>query len=173
MKRSFRVLIPLCVAVLAAVFVASPAQAGPPATPRSVTIVMPMRLGGFDPAVAKAHGFSTKSPIKPDNTVYGECGSSYVKITPTGNAHGLIQTGFTVDENAVSYSWTVHVLDDYGVSNKHWGGTLALRTSWVGTNNFHSTGPDWAYVEVTYGVAVMWDGDICYSEGPWDNEYLY
>lgn len=173
MKRSLRVLIPLCVAVLAGVFAASPAHASTPASPRAVMIVMPMRVIGFDPAVAKAHGFSTKSPIRPDNTVYGDCGSSYVKITPTGNAHGLIQTGFTVDEDAVSYSWTVHVIDDYGVSNKHWSGTLLFRTSWVGTNDFHSTGPDWAFVEVTYGVAVMWNGDVCYSEGPWDQEYLF
>lgn len=177
MRATFRMLVPLCILVLGVAVGAAPAVAAPvaaaPAQHHSVTMVSRMRLIGVDAAVAKAHGFSTQRAVQPDNTVYGDCGSSYVTVTPVGNLHALIQTGFTVNENAVEYSWTVHVVDDYGVSDKHWSGGLAFRTSWIGTNNFHSSGTGWVFVSVTSGIAIMWNGDICFSEGPWAQAYIY
>jgi hypothetical protein len=107
------------------------------------------------------------------DTSYGDCGSSYVQITPVGNRKALIQTGFSVYTGAVDFDWVVHVIDNYGVSNKTWGSPLAFRSSWVGTNNFTSSGTGYASAEVTYGVAFLWDGTICFSLGPFASTYIY
>jgi len=64
--------------------------AASPSSPRTVRITVPMRIIGFDAAVAKAHGYvihtdshgraysvkaGTASAATPNNRVYGNCGS--------------------------------------------------------------------------------------------------
>jgi hypothetical protein len=93
-------------------------------------------------------------------------------ITPVGNHSGLIQTGFDVNAIAFDFGWTVHVIDDFGVSDKNWGRPI-WTSHWVGTNNFRASGQTWAFVEVTYGVAFLINGSICYSYGPWDQRFLF
>jgi hypothetical protein len=171
------------------------ASAGLPATQASAAIpaksfkvVRPMQAIGFDRDVAAANGFEIRvnnqgheysvpvgsdASATPSNTVTGNCGSSYVQITPVGNRKALIQTGFTVYTGAVDFDWVVHVIDNYGVSNKTWGSPLAFRSSWVGTNNFTSSGTGYASAEVTYGVAFLWDGTICFALGPFASTYIY
>lgn len=127
------------------------------------------------PAAGTAVKAAAAAPaVTPYNTLPGDCGTSYVKVTPVGNHKAVIQTGFTVNAHAVSFDWTVHVVDDYGVSNKHWSNVLPVwLTNWVGTNNFTSSGPGWVYVNVSSGFAVLWNGTICYSHGPWDQALIY
>lgn len=187
-----RLLVPIVAAAVLALLApaaASAAPAAPAAIPaKSFRVVRPMQVIGFDRAIAAENGFEIRTnsagqeysvPVgsdasaTPNNTVYGDCGSSYVQITPVGNHKALIQTGFSVYTGAVDFDWIVHVIDNYGVSNKTWGGPLAFRSSWVGTNNFTSGGTGYASAEVTYGVAFLWDGTICFSLGPFSSTYIY
>src|SRR5437588_537313 len=74
---------------------------------------------------------------------------------------------------AWDFDWTVHVIDNYGVSDKHWGGTLAFDNSWEGHNYFHSSGTGEVHVHVTSGLVFLSDGSVCYSYGPSDDTYIY
>lgn len=71
-----------------------------PAQPHTTTITVPMHLVGYDPAVAKAHGYVIKKDaqgleysvkaganpqtIKPNNTIPGDCGTE--PLSSTGEA---------------------------------------------------------------------------------------
>ena len=63
------------------------------ASPDGTRVTVPMTITGFNAAVAKAHGYvirtdaqgreysvkaGTPDAVSPDNTVYGNCGSSYI-----------------------------------------------------------------------------------------------
>ena len=186
-----KLLIPIVATAVLALLAPTAAQASavPASIPtKSFRVVKPMQVVGFDREVAAANGYEIRvnnegqeysvpvgsdASVTPSNTVTGNCGSSYVQITPVGNRKALIQTGFTVYTGAVDFDWVVHVIDNYGVSNKTWGGALAFRSSWVGTNNFTSSGTGYASAEVTWGVAFLWDGTICFSLGPFASTYIY
>jgi hypothetical protein len=75
-----------------------------------------MVVTGFDPVVARKHGFrirksATGAPslyaagprhLEPLDTVGGSCGSSYVYIYPWEDVGYFITTGFRVKRKAVS-----------------------------------------------------------------------
>jgi hypothetical protein len=104
------------------------------------------------------------------DTVYGNCGSSFIELANKSNGSPLhMLTGFTVILPAIDYSWHGGVS---GPSNFkytiNFGGGLAFRTSWEGqhstTNNWpHGT---WSGAISQTSYADLDDGDICYSGGP-------
>jgi hypothetical protein len=170
---------------------ASRAEPSGPATTESVVVqVMPLKRVGVDKAIADAHGYEVRttssgmqyavkkgSPVTPENTLPGECGKSWVYFTAidTRRHYSSIYTGWELNPNesgAWDFAWTVHVVDNYGVSDKHWGNPLASEHFWAGTNAFTSSGPGWAYAQVSAGFVWLWDGSICYSYGPTDQAKL-
>ena len=192
MKLSVKVLATTFVvlaSVLVAPVAAGAAPAGDDALGKTVHLVAPMKAVGFDAKVAAANGYeirmasdgvpysvkigSTEGPTA-QNRLPGECGWSHVYFTPIGNRKAVINTGFDVTPApAVDFSWTVTVIDMWGVSNKGWGGPLWFRRSWVGTHTFTSSGSGYATAQVTVGIAILSNGWICYSHGPWAGANIF
>jgi hypothetical protein len=182
MRTAIRLLGSVALVVVSLVAVPTAAQAAPSGEAGITTTTLGMTIVGFDPAVAKANGYEVRTgsdgkqyPVMKGGgvstnvtgTVYGNCGSSYVTLTALGNRKVLIETGFNVIAPAYDYSWTVHVIDNYGASNKYWGSALnPPRPSWLGTNLFTSSGTGYMWAGVTSGVALLTNGWVCYSGNP-------
>jgi hypothetical protein len=146
-----------------------------------------MTFGGFNAAVAAAHGYkiitgadgkqrsvlanlsNAEALARPGNTVPGDCGSSTMTIAPRGGYEANVATGFILTSGpAVDFQWYTSYSDDYGNSTHNWSGGLLLRTTWTGTFVYKSGGPGWVYGTVDIGpsYAILADGEICYSGGP-------
>lgn len=199
-KRVLPSLFVVAVAAMAGILVPAQsfaAQAGSQAGDATVRFERPMTRVGVDPSVARQHGYvirtdangmqypvkagsaaaNVETPNHPNNTVPGNCGTSFVEFTAvdTTKHYSSIYTGFTVAPGwagAVSYDWYVYVTDNYGASTKHWSGFLASAHFWSGTNGFTSGGAGWAFAELDYGMTVLWDGTICFAGEPWAQAYL-
>ncbi len=187
MKTVRNLLCSIVVATVGAVTFA-PGQAlakEPPAAeaPDIIVVRQPMVRKGVDHDVAKAHGFEVrvgadgieypvkKGAITPRDTRTGPCGTSFVYFTAvdTRKHYTSIYTGFDLKagmRGAITVDWVVHVVDDYGVSNKEWHTTEASVHSWHKTKGFTASGPTDVWGQVTTGLVVLWDGTICYSYGP-------
>jgi hypothetical protein len=152
-------------------------------------LTAPLKAVGFDSKVAAANGYeirmdsdgtpysvkigSTEGPSA-ENRLPGDCGRPHVYFTPIGNRKAVIDTGFDVTRGpAIDYSWVVTVTDSWGVSRKTWGGPLWFAYHWVGTHTFTSTGTGYAYADVTTGIAILANGSICYSHGPWARANIF
>lgn len=102
----------------------------------------------------------------------GDCGSSFVEILDKSNGYPIkMETGFTVNHEAISYEWQVFMFNDSGTYDYTWnaGGTLDLDAMWQGTNtsakNYeHDT--YYAAVEPDDSWALLDTGTICVSGGP-------
>jgi hypothetical protein len=109
--------------------------------------------------------------------VPGECGTSFFYFTAkdTSRHYTTVYTGFTIRDDwagAITVDWNINVVDNFGVTDKTWSTTLASRHFWAGTLPFTVGGPTYIRGEVHWGFAVLWDGTICYSYGPWDQANL-
>ena len=114
------------------------------------------------------------STITPDNTVYGDCGSSYVSLyeRSTGNPVRMA-TGFHVNRAATSYQWLGSIIGRGAADSYAYGysssGDLFFRTSWNGGHVSHMDYPHGIYVatinpELSYAFLI--DGSFCVSGGP-------
>lgn len=163
--------------------------AASPASPHTVRITAPMRITGFDAAVAKAHGYvirtdshgraysvkaGTASAATPDNRVYGNCGSSYIFETAVGNHAVDIQTGFDVSTPAVIYYWKYWMADGGGATSHDFGGGLLRRTHWGDDSRWGALtpGPADSWVDSS-SDAILQNGDVCSTAGPSDVVYIY
>lgn len=122
-------------------------------------------------------GRAAQQSVSPDGTVYGNCGSSYVTLTEKPDRYPVaMQTGFTVITPAVGYDWSASVTGPNGYSYAYASsGGLFFDNSWNGgyqSSQDQATGIYEAAVDPAGSDAVLWDGDICYSGGPLDAEYL-
>ncbi len=185
--------IPRLSILAAGVFVASltsvaPVAAAPTSAPvdgHTVHVQQDMTVAGFDAAVAEAHGYkivtlpdghqasvpATARPgAQPDSqdTAHGNCGYSFVELDPLGHHNVELRTGFGVKLPAVSYTWLVEIQDRAGTSYQHWSGGLRFRSTWSGSRELHLT-PPWVDAGVVPGrsSALLEDGEICTSAGPW------
>lgn len=186
LTRPFAAVAVLLAAVGAAVSIPAQASAASVAsapTPQLLrSIATPMHVGGFDPAVARAHGYEvrtspdgTQYPVKsgssatvtPDNVVSGDCGFSYVYEYGIGNRAVELYTGYSVVSSVYQWYWQVRLDDRGGSSYRNWEG---------GANN-----GIWQVDQVVGGltrggaratvisynsVAFLDNGWICYSGGP-------
>lgn len=76
----------------------------------------------------------TTGRVAPDNTVEGNCGSSWFALGDLGSGQARASFGFDLDEplKAIGYAWNTTVAGTHIVVNKSGGGTLLLRSSWDG-----------------------------------------
>lgn len=118
--------------------------------------------------------------VSTQNTVYGNCGTSYSYLHEYGGADYYYNTGFNVNGSAYSYDWNGYVRGEWSggadVLEFDFGGGLAFRSSWSSGYRYDSqSAPSgtWYYGRVTYGVAWLTDGRVCTSGYPNDGKYLY
>jgi ABC-type amino acid transport substrate-binding protein len=147
-------------------------------------IVVPMKVTGFDAAVAKAHGYEirtdaqgrqysvkigSKATATPNNQIDGNCGSSYIYITGSAGPRTLsVDTGFNVIFPADSFYWRIWLTDNGGVSTHTWGGGLFLDTGWEHKETYRGMTPGPAYGNVDLNSdAILVDGEVCTTGGPW------
>lgn len=169
---------------------AAPARAAATsASPHVVRVTVPMRIVGFDAAVARAHGYVIRTDshgrmysVKagaatgptPDNQVYGNCGSSYLYETAVGYHAVDVQTGFSVNVPAVAYWWRYWMNDPGGTSSHTFGGGLATRYNWADDSRWGALTPGPASAWVDGGSdAILVDGGVCTTAGPSDSTYIY
>ena len=176
----------------AATIIAPAAHAAPASAPAQVTytISKPMRQIGFNPEIARAHGYSFskdsqgvwhtfkeggKGEMKPQNTTTGDCGSAYVTVAATGSGdQANLDTGYTSKLPSISYNWAVKVVDNYGTSHQKWGGNFFPPTStWHGHRLITSGGPNWVYVQVDNSWVWLADGEECGAFNPSDSTYVH
>ncbi|MFI9255265.1 hypothetical protein [Streptomyces sp. NPDC053069] len=136
---------------------------------REVIVVTPMKVVGFDAAVAEEHGYKivtlpngeqTSVPkggrVVPNTTVHGDCGDSYLHF------HAVVR-----------YGWSVDVTDRFGVGRLHDSGWA------TGPNHemhflTHSGGAGDAHAQVEDGsYTILIDGEECHSGSPWDSTYYF
>jgi hypothetical protein len=159
------------------------------AAPHAVRVTVPMKIVGFDAAVARAHGYVIRTDshgrtysvkvgaaatATPDNTVYGNCGSSYLYEYAVGNHAVDIQTGFSVNTPAVAFWWRYWMHDLGGTSSHTFGGGLDFRYSWADDSRWGALtrGPASAWVD-SGSDAILDNGDVCSTAGPRDSTVIY
>jgi hypothetical protein len=161
---------------------ASAAVAAPrtPASPQAVKVVVPLHIVGFDPAVARAHGYvirtdshgrqysvkaGTKAGATPDNVVYGGCGDAFIYYYALGNRAVAVNTGWDVNFDAVYFSWKYYMVDRGGTSSHTHSGWL-LQSSWSTYDQWGgmTQGPSSAFVAANSYVDLA-DGVTCAPSG--------
>jgi hypothetical protein len=161
------------------------ATASPATTLRAevVTVSTPMVFGGYDVAVATAHGYKivteadgtqhsvavtdaakTAQTLRPNNTVPGECGKSFVNAAKLPGDTVAYQTGYQVPFAVYERDWHVDIVGITGMSDHpDFGGQTSGAWSTEGTSWIIGPGvaavPLWAFV-------MAFDGQICHSNGP-------
>jgi len=117
---------------------------------------------------------AAQEAASPDDTVYGNCGSSSIYVNDKPNDYPVaMKTGFTVYTWATSYYWNASV-DGPGYSHVYQsGGFLDFDTSWEGGyQSSQNLSAGFYTANVNFGIAYLWDGDICISLLPSDFEFL-
>lgn len=110
------------------------------------------------------HVAPTSVPI-----VYGNCGYSFVYEDAVGNRAVTLCTGFHVTTPAVDFSWTVQLDDRGGTSYRRYGHPISGQ-DWTDNRVIGGLTKGGARATVlTTSFAVLGNGDICSSGGPWDN----
>jgi hypothetical protein len=184
------------IAVLAAIVLsASLAQSGtaeaassPSSAPH--VVVIPMHIIGFNPAVAKAHGYVIRTDsqgrqysvkagapagVRPDDNpvIDGNCGYSFLWYSARGNHTVFVSTGFGLNQIAVSYWWKYFMRDPGGTSSHIHAGALEYLSSWSTGDTWGgmTPGPSEAWVD-TGSDALLVSGGVCSSGGPSDSVYI-
>ncbi len=186
LPRAFAAAAVLLAAVGAALSVPSQASAASATpTPQLLrSIATPMRVGGFDPAVARAHGYQvrtapngTQYPVKPgsaasvtpDNVISGNCGFSYVYEYGIGNRAIELYTGYSVIGSVYQWYWQVRLDDRGGSSYRNFAGGANAGIWQVDQVIGGLTRGGARALVISYNsVAFLNNGMICFSGGPSD-----
>lgn len=149
-------------------------------------VTVPMKVTGFNAAVAKAHGYKVETLMSgkqiavkpnavasPDDDISGDCGDAFLWFEPQGNKVVNIWTGFNLDYEADLYDWNVAVTDSAGTGSKLFYGVLAADYSWsvtwVTTHSVTGHGS----AEVTNGWVQLNNGSECSSINVGDSGTIY
>jgi hypothetical protein len=163
-----------------------------------IRVTRPMKVVGFDAAIARAHGYTvhtnahgqpyvTKNGAavaSPQNVEEGECGDSWIDYTAIGERstspkyEADFSTGYTL--NAVDFGlaiegyWVVRISDGAGIGDVETANVVDNGVTWSWSEEtFHSvTGYSLATVLVSSYVYTD-EGWICNSAGPYASTTLY
>jgi hypothetical protein len=115
---------------------------------------------------------ANNSAVTPNNTIYGNCGYSYLYELPlyTTGPGVYLFTGFDVNFYAFYYSWsaTVENFSNGAIGQFRRSGTLAGDTSWQGNQDYRfGHGGYFGRVNPSgsYAIGAF---DVCTSAGPYD-----
>jgi hypothetical protein len=163
-----------------------------------IKVTQPMKVVGFDAAIAKAHGYTVHTNAQgqpyvtkigaaaasPQNVVEGECGDSWVDYSAIGERSAspkyvaVLSTGYTLNAPdfgvAIEGYWVISVADPAGigrvVDEDPVGNGVTWSHSW---DTYHSkTGYSLATVLVSSYV-ITDEGWVCNSGGPYASTTLY
>ncbi len=189
MGTTGRLLLAVGLAAAAASLVAAPpVSASTGATGPVHAVTATMKIHGFDTDVAKAHGYEIRTApdgrqysvkigssdtLTPDNTVEGDCGISYIYEYGIGNRAVELYTGFQINWPGYYFYWRVRLDDRGGSSYKTWSGAIPDfgGTVWqvdVVVGGLTRGGAR-ASVLSPQSIAVLDNGGVCYSGGPYDD----
>ncbi|KAA0015970.1 hypothetical protein [Antrihabitans cavernicola] len=96
----------------------------------------------------------------------GSCGSDYVFVSSTGNHQAEFSTGFTVNGDAVDYTWQLELIDNYGNSTYDRGGPLDFRSQWDSGPEVYTgggNGPLDITVVTPSSFAILDSGTVCFG----------
>ncbi|MDG6109530.1 hypothetical protein Daura_31735 [Dactylosporangium aurantiacum] len=122
-------------------------------------------------------------PAKSASTDYaeitGDCGTSWVDLTPTGYAWAVLTSGVRLHPEAGSpwdVHWTIEIKDRGGRSAPYFdeydGFTGSFSWTMYGVDVHLTVGP--ATAQVTYGSFIITsDAWVCYSYGPKTSTNIY
>lgn len=153
-----------------------------PATPHTQMMTMPMKVVGFNAAVAVAHGYQIKraatgqeysvkagvaDAVTPQNRINSGCGYAWIYVTGVQNVTVQVDTGFVVNAPATSFAWQFFLADNGGISNHSWGSGLNNQTAWHITQVYGgmTAGPVHGWVTLA-SHATLYNGAVCGSGGP-------
>lgn len=187
-NRRTHLLIGATLAVTALVGATGTASAAPRQPTRTTLTETTMHVGGFNAAVAEAHGYEIRtapsgeqysvekgSPpdAKPAGEVGGSCGRSWVYETAQGNRTVWLETGYQVISGTNAHSWSVRLRDPGGSSTVGYP-SHGTNGYWVSNRYVGGLTPGDASATVTVGSwAELWDGRVCYSGGPSATTRIY
>lgn len=123
---------------------------------------------------------SKRGAIGPTNTVYGNCGSSYMYIYEASGGWFEFKTGFYTNTSAHDFAWEANIRgqNESQTDNLDWSdyGPQFASRSW--TSGYIQSYQDtrsgtWYTARVTHGVAFLVNGGMCTSGYPNDGMYLY
>jgi len=178
-----------CASVAAGTAQASPRSAVASVTASKVTVhevKVPMKLEGFNAAVAKRNGYSIlknaegqqyavklnakgqeiASTATPDASV---CGDSYIEYDAIGNKQAIVFSGWSLDDGYTAdfFTWDIIAVDSAGTGSKNFygnptqqGGTPTnwyIPTGWLTTHSVTGS----SYAEVTAGQILLTNGGVC------------
>ncbi|WP_101378236.1 hypothetical protein [Kitasatospora sp. GP30] len=112
----------------------------------------------------------------PRNTVWGNCGSSWVYESGNEQSRGIwLEAGFsiTIGSPIVEFIWSVQLTDGGGASYKNFHGTSPTSSYWNNEQYVYGLTPGPASAQVTAGSLVaLANGDVCTNNTPSDNTVI-
>ncbi|HEV8557123.1 MAG TPA: hypothetical protein VGR06_12090 [Actinophytocola sp.] len=107
----------------------------------------------------------------PQNTVYGDCGYSFIYIYALGSLEAQVYYGFGSSLGAVVYrNLGVGWASTSGLSGG-WNDSGVMASSTYATNRYINPGYGTTYVALG-GDVVLWWGGTCTLLGPTDNRFI-
>jgi hypothetical protein len=184
----------LSMTVLAVTFSAGVAHATPPNSGGDEHVVRgtaEMRVTGFNEEVAHAHGYeivtlkdgrqvsvpkaqaaavaSGRVTPRGSDTVWGNCGYSFIEFNGYASNKAHLRTGFgSLKLPADNFFWVVEIHGG-GTQVKHWGSPLLADSSWSSPTETVNVVSGSASAEVDPGVsfAQLIDGEMCVAGNAW------
>jgi hypothetical protein len=152
------------------------------ATPHSELVRIPMKVVGFDAALAAKNGYQIKrtatgqeysvkagaaNAVAPQNQVNTSCGVAWIFVYGLAPVRVQISTGFQTNIPAQSFSWQIYLSDNGGISNHTWSGGLNNVTQWHVTPEYGgmTAGPVHGWVNAGSNAKLA-NGAVCDSGGP-------
>jgi hypothetical protein len=157
--------VPLSAAVVAALAIPGSASAAAKPSVAVSHVAVQAPAGAILVAMTYVPPKTAAGAVRPDNTVYGNCGSSWFALGNLSAGQARASYGFDIDEPAIAYAAYATVAGTHIVVDNTQTGTLADRDSWDG--GFTATVGDgyaFGYVEL---IAYLADNKgTCVSDGP-------
>jgi hypothetical protein len=131
-----------------------------------------------DPDVARERAIRASEKTAPFNEVPGNCGRSHMYLRDVSqNDIYQFKTGFNVVSNAYDFDWKINISASTGSGryNFDWEdtGPMFPDEDWTsGWKNDDTPLNGWHRARVTYGVAFLTNGNVCYSGYPHDSVFV-
>lgn len=124
-------------------------------------------------AYAVAHNYCpSKKGSAPANTVYGNCGSSWIYIFPWGYAgEADVYYGFSSSKGTVVYRYLHVYWDSSNGLDGGWANYGYMFSSRYSSTRNVNPGRGWMYASLSGWVNLWWGGK-CYLLVPWDEDYV-